>query len=54
MNNKLKRKASSAKSIIPFANRQTQHMALKLLKEKYGIDVVWSENTQKTIDRFGL
>lgn len=28
--------------------------ALKLLKEKYDIDVVWSENTQKTIDRFGL
>ena len=27
---------------------------LKLLKEKYDIDVVWSENTQKTIDRFGL
>ena len=28
--------------------------ALKLLKEKYDIDIVWSENTQKTIDRFGL
>lgn len=29
MSNKLKRKASSAKSIIPFANRQTQHMAME-------------------------
>lgn len=28
--------------------------ALKLLKEKYDIDITWSENTQKTIDRFGL
>lgn len=27
MSNKLKRKASSAKSIIPFANRQTQQGA---------------------------
>ena len=28
--------------------------ALKLLKEKYDIDITWSENTQKIIDRFGL
>ena len=29
MSSKLKRKASPAKSIIPFANRQTQHMAME-------------------------
>ena len=27
---------------------------LKLLKEKYDIDIGWSEDTQKTIDRFDL